>query len=143
VQSLVVVPGSIIPTDEARDGRRPTILVLADQENCRDLLADIFEMYQCRVVPCDSVREVAAAALREPGDLVVMELDRPAHGQADTLRLLRRTQPKLKIVAILGDPSLAFLEPLVDIIVWKPFSVDDLAAIAGLIDRAESSEKSS
>jgi hypothetical protein len=58
-----------------------------------------------------------------------VELDRPGPRQVDGIEALRRSRSGLKILAVLGDSSLACLESLVDAIVWKPFSVDGLATI--------------
>ncbi len=128
--------------NEPQDTRGATILVVAEQDSFRDLLKDIFEAYGYSVRPCDGLREAAESLLQEPIALVVMELDRPASGQVDALRSLRRSSRKSKVVAVLGDPSLSALEPLVDAIVWKPFSVEQFVAIAaGLLGDAEGSKK--
>jgi CheY-like chemotaxis protein len=47
----------------------------------------------------------------------------------DGIEALRRSRTGLKIIAVLGDSSLACLESMVDAIVWKPFSVNALATI--------------
>ena len=131
-----------MPTNVAQDERGATILVAAEQENYRDLLRDILEAYGYRVVSCATLLEAAAAAIRERCDLAVVELDRPASAQMEALQWLRRSRPDSKILAVLGDASLAPLEPLADAIVWKPFSVDHfISIVASFIGTAERSEK--
>jgi DNA-binding response OmpR family regulator len=107
----------------------PAILVVAEEDNVRDLLQDILEAHGYRTLTSTNLEDAARVASKELVDLVVVELDRPGPRQVDGIEALRRSRTGLKIIAVLGDSSLACLESLVDAIVWKPFSVNALATI--------------
>ncbi|HET9320009.1 MAG TPA: response regulator [Bryobacteraceae bacterium] len=107
----------------------PAILVVAEEDNVRDLMQDILEAYGYRTRPSTNLEEAATLASKESVDLVAVELDRPGPRQVAGIEALRRSRTGLKIIAVLGDSSLACLESLVDGIVWKPFSVNALATI--------------
>jgi DNA-binding response OmpR family regulator len=109
--------------------RVPAILVVAEEDNVRDLLQDILEAYGYRAVTSTNLEDAVRVASKESIDLVALELDRPGLRQVEGIEALRRSQTGLKILAVLGDSSLAGLESVVDAIVWKPFLVEGLAAM--------------
>jgi CheY-like chemotaxis protein len=123
------MPAKTQPDISAVAPHSPAILVVAEEDNVRDLMQDILEAYGYRTLTSTNLEDAARVASKESVDLVVVELDRPGPRQVDGIEALRRSRTGLKIIAVLGDSSLACLESLVDAIVWKPFSVNALATI--------------
>src|SRR5437879_4112429 len=87
----------------------PAILVVAEEDNVRDLLQDILEAYGYRTFTSTNLEDAARVASEESVDLVAVELDRPGPWQVDEIEALRRSRAGLKIIAVLGDSSLACL----------------------------------
>ena len=130
-----------MPDNQAPTSPEATILVVADHDNSGDLLKDIFESYGYKVLSSPGLHEAAAEVLRVPVDLVVVELDRWVAGQTGALQALRRRSSS-RILAVMADPALASMQQLVDTIVWKPFSVDELiASAAAFLQASETSKK--
>ena len=132
------MPVKIFGAVAGKAKRRPSILVVAAQDNMRELLRDILESYGYGSIAVASLSDAAKVVSQEQIDLVAVELDRPGPRHVDGMQALRRSRTGLKVLAVLGDSSLACLESLVDGIVWKPFSVDRLAAlVSGFIGPPE------
>ena len=110
------------------------ILVVAEEDSMREMLKDILESFGYRTLAIADLQDAARVASLELIDLIALELDRPGLRQVDGIEALRRSRSSLKILAILGDSSLASLESLADGTIWKPFSVDQMASmVSGFI----------
>ena len=114
-----------------RTARQPTILVVEDHDDTREMLHMLLEMWGCRVVEaCDGLEAVAAAS-RERPDMILMDGSLPfLDGLGATRRIRENGFPSLKILALdgWGTPSYhaAALAAGCDDIIMKPVDFDRL-----------------
>lgn len=88
----------------ARTSAKPTILVVEDHDDTREMLGMLFKMWGCRVVEaCDGIEAVEAAS-RERPQLIVMDGSLPYLDGLSATRRIRenRLLRKVKIVALNG-----------------------------------------
>ena len=88
--------------------RRPTILVVEDHDDTREMLHMMLEMWGCRVVEaCNGLEAVETAAKDRP-ELILMDGSLPfLDGLAATRRIRENGFPEIKILALdgWGTPS--------------------------------------
>jgi CheY-like chemotaxis protein len=111
--------------------RQPTILVVEDYDDTREMLHMLLEMWGCRVVEaCDGLEAVAAAS-RERPDMILMDGSLPfLDGLGATRRIRENGFPSVKILALdgWGTPSYhaAALAAGCDDSITKPLDFDRL-----------------
>ncbi|HZS82358.1 MAG TPA: response regulator [Stellaceae bacterium] len=121
--------------------KRATILVVEDDDDIRDMVAEILEDYGYRVL-CAQNADAALAILRRDRDIDLMFTDiiMPGHlNGVDLAQAALDIQPHLKLLFASGYASQAVLAPLQDRLssafISKPYRPRELAArIAALLD---------
>jgi two-component system, cell cycle response regulator DivK len=112
-------PMSIIPSNtksaarparqySRRAAQRPTILVVEDHDDTREMLHMMLEMWGCRVVEARNGLEAVETAARERPELILMDGSLPfLDGLAATRRIRENGFPEIKILALdgWGTPS--------------------------------------
>ena len=111
------------------------ILVVDDDAAVRDSIRTVLELDGHAVVEAADGRQGEAQIARGAPDLVVLDIFMPERDGFETLRSLRRTHPRLKILAISGsaggqlERTLAFAREFgADAALHKPFPADALRA---------------
>ena len=115
-----------------RAARQPTILVVEDHDDTREMLRTLLEMWGCRVVEaCDGLEAVEAAS-RERPQLILMDGRLPFLDGLEATRRIRENGlwEQVKIVALNGSGSPRYhadaLAAGCDDSIEKPFDVDRL-----------------
>ena len=115
-----------------RTSHKPTILVVEDHDDTRDLLHTVLEMWGCRVVEaCDGLVAVEMA-LRERPQLILMDSRLPFVDGLEATRRIRESGlgDQVKILALNGSGSPQYhaeaLAAGCDDSIAKPFDLDRL-----------------
>ena len=87
--------------------RQPTILVVEDHDDTREMLHTLFEMWGCRVVDACNGLEAVEAASRERPQLILMDNRLPLLDGLEATRRIRENGlwDQVKIVALSGSGS--------------------------------------
>ncbi|MBV8534206.1 MAG: response regulator [Alphaproteobacteria bacterium] len=109
------------------------ILVVDDDTAVRDSIQTLLGLDGHEVAEARDGRECEEAIGRRLPDLVILDIFMPERDGFETLRSLRRTHPRLKILAISGsaggqlERTLAFAREFgADAVLDKPFPADAL-----------------
>jgi len=93
-----------VPTDTWTHGQeaRPLILIAASYDLVREVLGEWLsaKFPDCRCVTTSTDGEALAIACVEGPDVVIVELDVPDSGGAETLRTIRRACPQAHLVVV-------------------------------------------
>lgn len=102
-------PGAGLPLHQIRSCSQPTILVVEDHDDTREMLHMLLEMWGCRVVEARDGLEAVAAAAREQPEMILMDGSLPfLDGLAATRRIRENgVRDDVKILALdgWGTPS--------------------------------------
>ncbi|HHL35368.1 MAG TPA: response regulator [Desulfobulbaceae bacterium] len=117
------------------------ILVIDDDEQMRVLLRQVMEWSGFTVDDAENGRKGMQIQRRQPADLVITDLIMPEQEGLETISLLKKEFPAVKIVAISGGGRIgpeAYLpaarELGADLVFSKPFDVKEfVAAVRGLL----------
>ena len=110
-----------------RTARQPTILVVEDHDDTREMLHMLLEMWGCRVVEARDGLEAVAAASRERPEMILMDGSLPFLDGLGATRRIRENglRDQVKILALdgWGTPSYhaAALAAGCDDTIKKPF----------------------
>lgn len=90
-----------------RTASQPTILVVEDHADTREMLHVVLEMWGCRVVEACNGLEAVEAALRETPQLILMDSRLPLLDGLEATRRIRENglRDQVKIVALNGSGS--------------------------------------
>ncbi len=114
--------------------RRPVLLIVDDNRDLAENLADIFEPRGFDVRHCPSAREGLESARATGFDLAFVDVNLPDTSGTELLPALRATSPSGEVVVITGhatlDSAVAAVRGGAFHYVVKPFKVDDLVATA-------------
>jgi DNA-binding response OmpR family regulator len=118
------------------------ILVIDDDEQMRVLLRQVMEWSGFTVVDAENGRKGMQLQREQPADLVITDLIMPEQEGLETISILKKDFPEVKIVAISGGGRIgpdAYLpaarELGADLIFSKPFDVKKfVSAVRGLLD---------
>lgn len=118
------------------------ILVIDDDEQMRVLLRQVMEWSGFTVVDAENGRKGMQLQREQPADLVITDLIMPDQEGLETISILKKDFPEVKIVAISGGGRIgpdAYLpaarELGADLIFSKPFDVKKfVSAVRGLLD---------
>ena len=114
---------------------QPTILVVEDHDDTREMLHLLLEAWGCRVVEAGNGLEAVEAALRETPQLILMDSRLPLLDGLEATRRIRENglRDQVKIVALSGSGSPLYhadaLEAGCDDSIEKPFDFDRLRTI--------------
>lgn len=118
--------------NRTRTARQPTVLVVEDHDDTREMLHLLLEMWGCRVVEaCDGLEAVKAAS-RERPEIILMDGSLPFLDGLEATRLIRENglRDQVKILALdgWGTPSYhaAALAAGCDDSIKKPLDFDRL-----------------
>ncbi len=117
------------------------ILVIDDDEQMRVLLRQVMEWSGFSVNDAENGRKGMQIQRRQPADLVITDLIMPEQEGLETISLLKKEFPEVKIVAISGGGRIgpeAYLpaarELGADLVFSKPFDVKEfVTAVRGLL----------
>ena len=125
-------PGTRHSLRRTQSARQPTILVVEDHDDTREMLHMLLEMWGCRVVEARDGLEAVAAALRERPEMILMDGSLPLLDGLGATRRIRENglRDQVKILALDGwnTPSYhaAALAAGCDDIIKKPLDFDQL-----------------
>jgi two-component system, cell cycle sensor histidine kinase and response regulator CckA len=109
-----------------------TVLVADDEPGIRALLRKVLSDANYQVLEAQNGREAAQRAAASEIDMVIIDLAMPEQEAIETIRILRRVGPQLKIVAMSGEfvPLLGMVKRLgADGALTKPIQPDELLDI--------------
>ena len=125
---------------EKRTGHQPTILVVEDHDDTREMLHTLLEMWGCRVVEaCDGLEAVEAAS-RERPQFILMDSRLPFLDGLEATRRIRENglRDQVKILALNGSGSPRYhaeaLAAGCDDSIEKPFDLDRLRTYLSFAD---------
>lgn len=102
-------PATRHPLRRIRSARQPTILVVEDHDDTREMLHMLLEMWGCRVVEARDGLEAVAAASRERPEMILMDGSLPFLDGLGATRRIRenglRNQVKILALDGWGTPS--------------------------------------
>lgn len=130
-----------------RTGHQPTILVVEDHDDTREMLHMMLEMWGCRVVEACNGLEAVEAASRERPQLILMDSRLPFLDGLDATRRIRENglQAGVKIVALNGSGSPCYhadaLAAGCDDSIDKPFDFERLRTCVQLFDSSPSANR--
>jgi CheY-like chemotaxis protein len=122
------VPGS--PENSEESGARKSVLIVDDDPAIRTLIRQILEPlgYETAEAPDGRVACEMCAKMRP--SIVLLDLVMPEQEGIETLRVLRKEAPEIRIVAVSGALGGTFLRPAkllgADAILVKPFRPAEL-----------------
>jgi CheY-like chemotaxis protein len=118
--------------------RQPTILVVEDHNDTREMLHTLLEMWGCRVVEACNGLEAVEAASRERPQFILMDSRLPFVDGLEATRRIRKNglRDQVKILALNGSASPRFhadaLAAGCDDSIEKPFNLDRLRTYLSL-----------
>jgi len=85
-----------------RAARQPTILVVEDHDDTREMLHLLLEMWGCRAVEACNGPEAVEAATRERPEMILMDGSLPFFDGLEATRRIRKNDPRdqVKILAL-------------------------------------------
>ncbi len=121
-----------------RSSVKPTILVVEDHDDTREMLCILLNMWGCRVVEACNGLEAVEAALRERPALILMDGSLPFLDGLDATQRIRENglRDQAKIVALNGWGPKYHATALAagcDDCIEKPFDVDQLRKLVTLL----------
>jgi len=117
---------------QMQNARQPTVLVVEDHDDTREMLHMLLEMWGCRVVEARDGLEAVSAASRERPEMILMDGSLPFLDGLGATRRIRENglRDQIKILALdgWGTPSYhaAALAAGCDDIIKKPLDFDRL-----------------
>ena len=146
----VVLPVSAQPDDgdlssdpDVIDGRGETILLVDDNEDMRETIAEVLESLDYTVVQAENGK-VALALLNESGrriDLMLSDVVMPVMGGGDLVEAARKGHPGLPIILATGyerSGKITDMERISGVrVIGKPFNIDAISKlIQSMLDPA-------
>ncbi|WP_436526049.1 response regulator [Actinoplanes sp. HUAS TT8] len=118
---------------EAPVAATPTILVVDDEEDLRDIMRRMLERKGYAAITAGDPDETISVCQNHPGEIHVMVTDLTLPGEqsgGELAAAVRKMRPKIQVIFISGLPKdIAVAKGLVtedDILVKKPFTADAL-----------------
>lgn len=139
-KSMSIIPvnsqSATLPTRQllrqTRTGHQPTILVVEDHDDTREMLHMLLEMWGCRVVEACNGLDAVEAASRERPQFILMDSRLPCIDGLEATRRIRKNglRDQVKILALNGSGSPLYhadaLAAGCDDSLEKPFDLDRL-----------------
>ena len=123
---------------QTRTSHQPTILVVEDHDDTREMLHMLLEMWGCRVVEACNGLEAVEAASRERPQFILMDSRLPFVDGLEATRRIRENglRDQVKILALDGSGSPRYhadaLAAGCDDSIEKPFNLDQLRTYLSL-----------
>jgi CheY-like chemotaxis protein len=115
--------------------KNPTVLIVDDDTNIRQLLRSSLEDSGYSVIEAANGREAISKVTRQEIKLVITDLVMPDRDGIETIKALRKNRPDLKILAISGAFDGGFLSVAskvgADAVIQKPFKQAEVLEAAG------------
>ena len=116
----------------------PSILVVDDEDQIRQLIRDTFERAGYTVHEASDGKQALQQYRAEPADLVVMDILMPDQDGLESIMTLRREYPSVKVIAITGGTDMIGICNFLDIAkmlgarrtLQKPFDMQALLEAA-------------
>lgn len=116
----------------------PSILVVDDEDQIRQLIRDTFERAGYTVHEACDGKQALQQYRAEPADLVVMDILMPDQDGLESIMTLRREYPSVKVIAITGGTDMIGILNFLDIAkmlgarrtLQKPFDMQALLEAA-------------
>ena len=126
-------PESPAATQAVGAVHRRRILVIDDERDVRDYLALVLGKLGHHVTLCGDGQEAVErfGRLREPFDLVILDLVMPGDSGQETFRALRRIDPDVRVLVVTGHSLEGEAQQILDAgaagFIQKPFQLDELS----------------
>lgn len=112
-----------------------TILVVDDEDDVRELLADILSEAGHRVRQAEDGKAAMLRLAELSVDLLITDLIMPEREGLETISRIRTERPEMKIIAMSGSFEPSYLRAArllgADRTLQKPFSFDDVLSTVG------------
>lgn len=133
-----------MPDEDGRDASSATVLLVEDDEELRDIVADLLERGGYDVVPARNGKQALdyLTNARQMPALILLDLMMPIVNGWECLRVLKIDGRFASIPVVVTTANKGDRPPAVDAVLTKPFSVGDLLTtvlhFAGPSSRAQS-----
>jgi CheY-like chemotaxis protein len=121
---------------------RSRVLIVDDDADLAESLAEVLLDHGCDVSIAEHGREAVARVGAEDFDIIFMDVRMPVMNGVDSFFAIRSIRPQARVVMMTGFKE-AFVERAIQAgaegPLHKPFSVDDMLALIQRADRAEPS----
>ncbi|NWF73262.1 MAG: response regulator [Nitrospirae bacterium] len=112
----------------------PSVLVVDDEDQLRQLLREILEQAGYQVTEARDGKEAVLQYRLAPADVVIMDILMPEQDGLETTSTLRREFPNVKIIAITGSSEMIGILSFLDVakmlgarrVLQKPFEMQTL-----------------
>jgi CheY-like chemotaxis protein len=125
---------------ERKPGRSARILVVDDERMVRTILVKLLSLKGHDVEQAASGSEALSIVESQEFDVVFTDLGMPEMNGRQLARALRRKCPELPIVLLTGDTNVGEPGEDVDVVLAKPFKIDQLEATIQDLIREESQD---
>src|SRR4051812_27272809 len=124
----------------------PKILVVDDDDAFRKMLRLALTKMGHEVCEARNGLEAVALYDKDPADLVMTDIIMPEQDGLETIRLLRRAHPSIKIIAMSGGGRVNATDYLkiarsmrANHVLAKPFKIEEMATVlTGLLNKPDS-----
>jgi CheY-like chemotaxis protein len=120
--------------DAAPPIRPRSVLIADDNEDVRQVLVDYVTMIESEVLEASNGLEALWIVKHHRPDVVLLDLTMPRLGGYETIRHIRKFDPRIRIVVITGDASEQTRRAIEDLgleLLVKPIDLRALDAIFG------------
>lgn len=112
----------------------PSVLVVDDEDQLRQLIREILEQAGYQVMEARDGKEAILQYRLAPADVVIMDILMPEQDGLETTSTLRREFPNVKIIAITGSSEMIGILSFLDVakmlgahrVLQKPFEMQTL-----------------
>jgi DNA-binding NtrC family response regulator len=94
------------PYRDSRPAVDYRILIVDDETELCNSLSEILAQEGYRTLFTSEPRETASILARTPVDLIILDIRMPGIGGIDLLRMVRKTNPNIKVIILTGHPSI-------------------------------------
>lgn len=89
--------------------RLRSVLLVDDEPEIRDILREILDEHDCRVLEANNGKEAFQISRTEKIDILITDLLMPEQEGIETIRQFRNVDPDVKIIAMSGAPEPIYL----------------------------------
>jgi two-component system, chemotaxis family, chemotaxis protein CheY len=111
-----------------------SVLVVDDEDQVRELIRKAFEQTGYQVLEASTGKAALEEYRTTPTDLVIMDILMPDQDGFESISMIRRESPKVKIIAMTGSNDMIGVLDFLDVAkmlgatrtIQKPFDIKDL-----------------